>query len=172
LCKWQKDKQKWDVFETVQIDAPIMVAEFLNNDVDCYKMVLKYEAIIDKVKLCIKHNDTELDWEHATITKKVVEKSKRGFADSVGPDACRNDHDDLFNYKDYDDDKWFATGAKLHNRPCKICNKNLSETKNKKTKPPKVCNKFGATGCCFCICYECSATITLNTDAKRKRRKI
>jgi hypothetical protein len=163
-CRWDVDKSRWDVFEHLQLDYPIMVAEFLNKYVECYKMVRKYETILPTVKKLIKWDD---DAVHSEIAST---KTKKNEVDVETLQDCFNNHDDLFTYTNYDDAQWFVEGMMLYNIPCRLCKRNLSELKISMNKPAKVCSNHGNRGCCECICYECSEQMLLNCDSRKRKR--
>jgi hypothetical protein len=154
-CNWEIDKERWDIFEAVQQDEPLMVADYINKNVSCYKMIEKYETMTAIVKENITIDEGALECDAAIIDTKQM---------------CTKDHTDLYNFIDYSNPKYFAENTDLHDAICNICNTKMNNTKINACSTAKICCSYGSTRCNVCVCYNCSLNITLNIDTKKRSR--
>jgi RNA polymerase-binding transcription factor DksA len=168
LCTWEinhKEEKIWEPFELLQIDYPDLIAEYLNNNIDCFVKCKTNEVILDEIQKQIKITDKYLERIKATIeTKrnaKVVE---------VTLQDCESEHNDLWSFNDIDKKEWYKVGTKLFGTLCKDCGKNISEETLTVSKPVKLCKNYGTKGCCVTLCNTCRMDILNNSSNTNKRR--
>jgi hypothetical protein len=155
LTRYDLDKESWDIFEAVQQDEALMIADYINKNVDCYKMIKTYKTI------------TAIVEENITIDKGAMECD----AATIATDQmCTQDHTDLYNFIDYSNPKYFSDNTDLHDAICIICNAKMNNTKINACSPAKICCSYGSTKCNICVCYSCSLNFTLNIDTKKRSR--
>jgi hypothetical protein len=166
-CTWETgdtEKSIWDNFELLQIDYPQLVAEYLNNNIDCYVKCQLYEVILDETQNYITLTEEDINVKKTgEITKKLK------IVDVILLD-CENEHKDLWDFNDIDKNAWYKEGTALFGTLCKDCGVEISKETITVSKPVKLCKNYGTKGCCVTFCNKCWMDILQNTNNTNKRR--